>query len=76
MDEATLSFLWFQTAGITLHYFGVGKILALSDEERLDCVTRLARLHKEHADILSEESLLVMDVLIAAAIDLTNVAER
>jgi hypothetical protein len=74
IDDNTLSFLWFQAAGITLHYFGVGKIQPILDAERIDCVKRLAKLHQEHGDILSEEALLVLDCLITAAINLTDVS--
>jgi hypothetical protein len=70
IDENMLSFLWFQAAGITLHYFGIGKIRPASDQERLDCVYRLGTLWCEHADILPDESAVIMDHLIGAATDL------
>lgn len=74
IDDTTLSFLWFHTAGMALHYLGVGTIQPVSDAERIDCVARLAKLHREHEDVLSDESLLVVDCLIAAALDLMNIS--
>ena len=74
VHEVTLSFLWYQTAGITLRYFGVGKIQPISDAERIDCVAHLDRLYQEHGDVLSGEAALVMDCLIAAALDLAEVS--
>ncbi|MPZ79662.1 MAG: hypothetical protein GEV28_04385 [Actinophytocola sp.] len=72
IDETTLSFLWFQTAGITLHYFGAGKIQPVSDAEQIDCVASLGRLYQEHGHILPDEAQVVMDCLITAAIGLTE----
>jgi len=73
VDKNMLSFLWFQTAGITLHYFGIGKIQPATDVERLDCVLRLGKLWREHSDIFSDDAVLVMNFLIAAAKDLAAV---
>jgi hypothetical protein len=69
-----LSFLWFQAAGITLHYFGIGKMQPVSDAERLDCVYRLGTLWREHSDILSDYAAVVMVCLITAADDLATVS--
>lgn len=76
VDETTLSFLWFHTAAVALHYFGVKKIPLVSDAERLDCVMRLGKLHQQHSDLLPDESLLVIDCLVTAATDLTRVSRH
>jgi len=74
IDEVTLSFLWYHTAGIALQYFGVGQMQPVNDAERIDCVARLGRLYQAHGDVLSGEASLVMDCLIAAALDLVEVS--
>jgi hypothetical protein len=74
IDDNMLSFLWFQAAGITLHYFGIGTIQPASDAERIDCVHRLGELWREHVDLLPDEAAVIMDWLITAANDLSAVS--
>lgn len=73
-EENMLSFLWFQAAGITLHYFGIGTIQPATDGERIDCVRRLGELWREHADLLPDEAVVLMDRLISAADDLAAIS--
>ena len=74
IESEMLSFLWYQAAGLTLQYFGVGAIRPASDADRINCVTRLGLLYQQHSDILPEEAVLIMDCLLSAAIDLQQVS--
>jgi hypothetical protein len=70
IDEEALSFLWFQAASLTLHSLGVVQGHVMSDGQRLDSVKRLGQLYLQHAAIMPDEAVLVMDCLLAAAADL------
>jgi hypothetical protein len=67
VDEEALSFLWFQAASLTLRSLGVAQGHMMSDGQRLDSVARLGKLYLQHAEVLPDEAVLVMDCLIAAA---------
>lgn len=74
VSEEMISFLWFQTAAITLHYFGIGRIRVATDAQRIDCVKRLGTLFLKHSDILSDDGALILDVLMQAADDLSGIS--
>ncbi|MCE7007081.1 hypothetical protein LWC34_30265 [Kibdelosporangium philippinense] len=72
VEQEELSFLWYQAAGAALVSLGVVRTLTMSDAERLDCVARLGKILLKHADVLSDESVMVMDRLVVAAAELTE----
>jgi len=76
VQEQELAFLWVQAAGSALVSLGLVQTLALSDDDRIKFVTTLGRIFQNHAEVLPDEAVMILDSLVQAAADLSEVAGR
>ncbi|GAB3890096.1 hypothetical protein GCM10029964_061040 [Kibdelosporangium lantanae] len=73
VQEQELAFLWTQAAGSALLSLGVVRTLELSDIDRIKFVATLARIYQNHSDALPDIALMILDGLVQAASDLSDV---
>jgi hypothetical protein len=73
VQDQELAFLWVQAAGSALLSLGVVRTLALSDVDRIKFVATLARIYQNHGDVLPDIALMILDRLVRAASDLSDV---
>ena len=72
-QEQELAFLWIQAAGSALLSLGLVTTLELSDTDRIKFVATLGRIYQNHGDILPDMAVMILDSLVQAAADLSDV---